>query len=59
MFCLKDVSLKRPRSKLSSSVIFSALETHLVPPLMNVCHVVAVRGIFSGSAEEVFRKYDT
>ena len=53
MFCLKNVKLKRPRSKLSSPVIYRALETHLVPPVLNLCHVVAVRGIFSASNEDI------
>ena len=53
MFCVKDVSLKRPRSKLSSPAIYSALEAHLVPPILNDCHVVAFRGIFSASQEDI------
>ena len=53
MFCLKDINLKRPRSKLSSPAIYSALETHLVPPILNDCHVVAFRGIFSGTPQDV------
>ena len=53
MFRLKDVKLKRPRSKLSSPVIYRALETHIVPPILNLCHVVACRGIFSATNEDI------
>ena len=53
MFCVKDVRLKRPRTKLSSAIIYRALETHIVPPVLNICHVVACRGIFTASNEDV------
>ena len=53
MFRLKDVKLKRPRSKLSSPVIYRALETHIVPPILNLCHVVACRGIFSATNKDI------
>ena len=53
MFCVTNVSLKRPRTKLTSSTIFSCIEAHLVPPLLSDCNVVAVRGIFRAENDDV------
>ena len=52
MFCLKNVNLKRPRTRLTNSAIFNALESDLIPALLGQCNVIAARAIFSAESQE-------
>ena len=47
MFCLKNVQLKRPRSKKTSQTIVNALDSELVPAILESCNAVGGRATFS------------
>ena len=52
MFCLKNVPLKRPRSKKTSQTIINALDSELVPAILETCNVVGGRATFSSESSE-------
>ena len=52
MFCLKNVNLKRPRSKKTSQTIVNALDSELVPAILESCNAVGGRATFSTESSD-------
>lgn len=52
MFCVKNVQLKRPKSKKTSQTIVNALDSDLVPAILESCNAVGGRATFSSEAPE-------
>ena len=47
MFQVSRINLKRPRTKLTNTGIFNALETDLVLHVLDECNAIAIRATFS------------
>ena len=52
LFCIKNVQLKRPKSKKTSQTIVNALESDLVPTILESCNAVGGRATFSAETPE-------
>ena len=52
MFQVNKVSLKRPRTRLTNTGIFNALESDLVPHILEECNAIAVRATFSTESRD-------